>query len=58
MLTSCSFKLMMEGAGSFKTSVNFYLTAQCDNTEDSHIQCNRREDLKLMLKNASTSGRQ
>jgi hypothetical protein len=40
------FILMMEAAGTSETPVNFYQTTRRNNSEDSHLQTRRRENLK------------
>jgi hypothetical protein len=38
--------LMMEAASTSETSVNFYETTRCNNSEDSHLHIRRHENLK------------
>jgi hypothetical protein len=39
----------MEAASTFKTSVNFYQTTQCNSPEDCHLHTHCRENLKSHL---------
>jgi hypothetical protein len=46
MLDASIIALMMEAAGTSKTSVNFYQTFRRNNPEDSHLHTRRRENQK------------
>jgi hypothetical protein len=39
--------LMIEAASTSETSVNFYQTTRCYNSEDSHLRTHRRENFIL-----------
>jgi hypothetical protein len=46
VLAASIIRAIMEAAGTYETSVNFYQTTRRSNPEDSHLHTRRRENLK------------